>query len=88
MSVFHQISAVDQRVLETRPDLPAQLRRDVQLHAQIPQTDTGQVINLKTDVEDELIKKGKKTKHPTAGKTGCTQQRGVEIQDTEEDEQL
>lgn len=48
MPVLHQICTVNQTVFKTRPDFPSQLRGDIQSHAQIPQTYTGQVIRLHT----------------------------------------
>lgn len=48
VAISHQLGAMDERVLETRPDLPPQLRRHVQLHTQVPQSHTGQVVNLST----------------------------------------
>lgn len=53
VSAPHQVGGVDQRVFKARPDFPSQLRGDVQLHAQIPQTYAGQVIHLDTRREKE-----------------------------------
>lgn len=46
MSVHHELCVVHQRVLETRPDLPPQLTRDVQLGTHVSETHTGQVVHL------------------------------------------
>lgn len=48
VSVLHQIRRVDQTVLKTCPDFPSKLMGNVQSHAQVPQTNTGQVIHLDT----------------------------------------
>lgn len=41
VSVSHQVGGVNQRVFETRPDLPSKLRGNVELHTQISETHTG-----------------------------------------------
>ncbi len=45
--VLHQVDVVRQAVLEARPDLTAQLRRDVQLLAQVSQPHARQVVHLR-----------------------------------------
>lgn len=76
VSAPHQISTVDQSVFKTRPDFPPQLRRDVQLHTQIPQTHTGQVIHLRANTEE---------KHPNVGKHHQLQKWLCSVSDTVED---
>lgn len=44
--VHHQLGAVNQRMFETRPDLPPQLGGDVQFGTKISEADTGQVVHL------------------------------------------
>lgn len=46
MSVLHQIAALNHNVLKTRPDFLAQIRRHVQLQAQISEPHAGQVVHL------------------------------------------
>lgn len=46
VSVHHHVRAVDQRVLEAGPDLPPELRHDVQPGAQVSEADAGEVVHL------------------------------------------
>lgn len=55
VSVLHQLTAVNQGVFEAGPDLPSQLRPDVQPHAQVPQTHTGQVVHLVTETQFKAL---------------------------------
>ena len=50
VAVHQQLRAVDQRVLEARPDLLPQLARDVQLGAQGSEPQAGQVVHLQHKV--------------------------------------
>lgn len=47
VTVYHEASAVDQRVLKTGPDLRPQLIRNVQRGTQLPQTHGHQSVNLR-----------------------------------------
>lgn len=47
MTVHHQVAAVNQRIFETRPDLPPELGRDVQSGTEMSESDAGQVVHLR-----------------------------------------
>lgn len=49
VSVHHELSAVNQRELEAGPDLPPELRGDVQFGTEVSQTQTRQMVNLGND---------------------------------------
>lgn len=58
VAALHQLRALDESVFEARPDLPPQVRGDVQLPAQVPQTHTGQVVHLQTQGKVEVRRTG------------------------------
>ncbi len=47
VTVYHEVSAVDQRVFKTGPDLKPQLIRNVQEGAKLPKTLAHQNVNLR-----------------------------------------
>ena len=54
MTVHHQVGAVNQGIFEAGPDLPPQLRGDVQFDTKVSEPHAGQVVHLSGEGEASL----------------------------------